>query len=744
MASNFDFLLSEKIFASFAGLAVEAEEGLRRSPSVSAVLTSRALERAIRWVFIHDVEIALPYRESMPRLMHESTFLEILPRDYVPLIRYIVQLANLTAHREVPISQEGAALSLESLHYFLRWLSAAYGDGEKIAPFDASILPMQYGHINIDTLQEELLDIYQRPIDPGRSLFRGRRMVREEAKALTKKRKWRGKGAYVPLPSAFLDKVRWHYTLVDGAQAGWMLGQDVLPDFEIPDGRGGDKVDFVLFGSNGAPAAIVERKVSLRDLYAGVRRAKEWADRLEKHYGQRPYIFTVREGGFWVVDEARDDELRPTAGLFSQKGIERRLALRREKMLLQGKLPPIRHDIANRPYQMEAVQKAVSIIEKGGRNVLLSMPPATGKTNIAVSLMDALARRKEIGCALYLVDRDELAYQAMERTREFLPNVPMAHISEAIDSRAENHALAVFSTYAMILDAVGEHRTERGGRIFNPAHFDLIIIDESHPSIYMDYTDLLHFFDAPIIAFTSLPPQAMGEQYVYDFYERNEPTWSYTLQDAIREGYVATYERLDVAPPEIMDNKIRYENLSPSQRMLAEFEYSDSSSLSIRDIDVAQVNNWLFNEETISLMLEDLLDKARKDEKGRIAKTIIFAKNSLQARAILFIFQRLFPSYEEDFVEILDTRSERVREIVRRFRDPRLDPRVIVSVDVLDTGVDLPDVENLVFFRKVHSLSRFVEMLGRGMRKPQRTDGQQKSSFLVIDYCKNFDFFSMK
>lgn len=408
--------------------------------------------------------------------------------------------------------------------------------------------------------------------------------------------------------------------------------------------------------------------------------------------------------------------------------------------------PDLSGDIVNRPYQQEAVWHICEDVHKGMRRLLVSTPPGTGKTRMAAGAIEALLQQKAIGKALYLADREELVHQACAQFRMLLPDAKLVDLLG--DVREEAQADIAFATATVMMDAVNESRTETGARLYDPAHFDLVVIDESHPSIYEDHFILLNYFDAILLGFSSLAPMAPGEEDVYRFYDLapGEPTFAYSLAEARRDGWLVDFTLRDEAPEGIMKPHLHYTDLTAEQRTIAEMEYSDTGVIASKDFDVPAVNNWLFSEEKIQAMLENLLQHGIRRQDGKLGKTIIFAKNSLQAKAIAFIFQRLHPEYGADFIRALDARTPDLAEAVEAFTLPDEQLTIAVSVDVLDTGFDMPSVVNLVFFRKVHSLSKFSQMLGRGMRFCADWDGsgRDKEEFLVIDYCKNFAFFDME
>lgn len=741
MASNFDFLMARKDYKAIAKTAMEAERRFGTSYPECVILSARAVKLAVRWMFTHDAGLALPYREAIARLIHEPTLKKLRPAGMNYLVHYILHLGNVVAYRGMDVSREEALLALRGLHAALSWLAACYEEGFSPTPFNESLLPTGGKECNANPLK--LLELYKEPFEGGALLPR-RKKNREASEKFAALREKNRNGSVVEVPADLLAETRGRYILVDSAQAGWTLGEDFFMNAQIEGaGKKTPTVDLLFTDAEKKPLAVMAVKAAEHSAEDGVAQAKEWATLMEQKYGERPYIFLLREGGYCYLDEA-SGTLRPIHGCFSRVGLERRLHFRR--LYDPDGHPDLAEDIVNRPYQQEAVWRICEDVHRGVRRLLVSTPPGTGKTRMAAGAIEALLHQKAVGKVLYLADREELVHQAYEQFRMLLPDAKLIDLLG--DVREEAQADIVFATATIMMDAVNESRTETGARLYDPAHFDLVIIDESHPSIYDDHLVILNYFDAILLGFSSLPPTAPGEAEVYRFYDLapGKPTFAYSLTEALRDGWLVDFTLRDEAPEGIMEPHLRYADLTEEQRTIAEMEYSDTGAIASKDFDVPAVNNWLFSEETIQAMLENLLQHGLKTPDGKLGKTIIFAKNSLQAKAIAFIFQRLHPEYGADFIRALDVRTPDLAAAVQAFSLSDEQLTIAVSVDVLDTGFDIPSVVNLVFFRKVHSLSKFSQMLGRGMRfcADLNGEGKDKERFLVMDYCKNFIFFDMK
>lgn len=741
LASNFDFLLQEDVFVPVADAMMDAERALEESPSMCAVCAAKALETGIRWVFVHDAQLAIPRRESVHRLMYESTFLACLPSALSPLLRYIIQLANMTAHRGDAISKTSAVLSLRALHAYACWMAETWGEASESTPFQEDVLPPAGKHKNT---RAELLTVYCRKVD-RRSLATARRRAKVDCQAMAERRRSRKNGKGFRFDARLFRRVRERQLVVDAAQAGWTLGKGCYIDYDvfgISNETGVLTPDCVFFGEDERVLAIAELKASVQNLQAGMEKACVQARLLEEKYSQKPFLFVLRESGYWFSDAGEEQAFRPVHGCFSQKGLQRRMNLFYARN--PSAHPNIRDDIAGRPYQMTAVRNICEAIRLGERQLIAAMPPGAGKTHVAASVVEALCRQNVIGTVLFLTDRNALAVQAYRKFRTLLPDWSMVHLTDEADLK-EATATLVFSTYAQMQEAIDNRRTEEGGRLFDPSHFDLIIIDESHTSIYKNYIDTLRFFDAIWLGFSSLPADAVGQREIYEIYGQRKPVFHYTTAQSVADGWTVGWQMIDAAPAQVMDNRIHYPDISEEKRELLSMEYSDVQVRALREFASEEVDAWLLFDANIEQMLRSLMEQGERASDGELGKTIIFAKNILHARAIACMFQRMYPAYEPDFLMTLDVYSHGIVDAIDAFASTDASPRIAVSVDVLDTGIDIPEIVNLVFYTKVHSLAKFRQMLGRGERlcPDFYGRGKDKTHCRVIDYGKNFDFFRM-
>ena len=301
----------------------------------------------------------------------------------------------------------------------------------------------------------------------------------------------------------------------------------------------------------------------------------------------------------------------------------------------------------------------------------------------------------------------------------------------------------IFSTYPTMMNAIDETKNKYGDRLFTPGYFDLIICDEVHRSIYKKYQEIFEYFDAMLLGMTATPKNEIDKNTygVFDL-ERGVPTFAYELEKAVEEGYLVTYSTLEYKT-KIMEEGIHYNELSEEEKEKFEETFKDEETVE-EDISNTAVNTWLFNDDTIDLVLKELMEKGLKIEGGdKIGKTIIFAKNTPHAKKIVERFNTLFPEYGGDFIKQVDYSIKYADTLIDDFGTKERMPQIAVSVDMLDTGIDVPEILNLVFFKKVRSYAKFWQMIGRGTRlcKDLLGEGMDKERFLIFDFCNNFEYF---
>jgi type I restriction enzyme R subunit len=377
------------------------------------------------------------------------------------------------------------------------------------------------------------------------------------------------------------------------------------------------------------------------------------------------------------------------------------------------------------------------------RKALLVMATGTGKTRTAIALVDLLKRANWVKRVLFLADRNTLIEQAKRAFKRHLPTVTATTLKKT--NRADIEAAnVILATYPSMFNAID--RVEGGERLFGPGYFDLVIVDEAHRSIYQKYSALFEYFDALLIGLTATPRDEVDRD-TYRIFELEQgvPTFAYELGDAIADGYLVPALGVDV-PFKFLRSGVKYSDLSPDEQLEFEEKFRDEDTGEIPDqVNAAAINQWLFNKNTVEQALELLMEQGLKVEGGdRLGKTIIFARNHEHAKFIVKCFDANYPHYNGEFAQIIDSQVNYAQNTLDQFSDPKKQPTIAVSVDMLDTGVDVPEVVNLVFFKPVYSRVKFNQMIGRGTRLCPDLFGvsRNKTEFFVFDLCGNFDFFN--
>ena len=397
--------------------------------------------------------------------------------------------------------------------------------------------------------------------------------------------------------------------------------------------------------------------------------------------------------------------------------------------------------ITGRYYQEGAV-KAVcdSFGKKNRRKALLVMATGSGKTRTVIALCKVLLEHGWVKNILFLADRNSLVTQAKRSFVNLLPDLSVTNLCEEKDNYS---AHGVFSTYQTMMNCIDSIHDEEG-KLFTCGHFDLVICDEAHRSIYNKYKDIFNYFDAPLIGLTATPKDEI-EKNTYEIFELENgvPTYGYELAQAVKDGYLVDFMSVETALKFIQDG-IVYDELSEDDKRAYEDTFGDENGDLPESISSSALNEWIFNEDTIKEVLNILMTNGLKIDYGnKIGKTIIFAKNHKHAEKIFEVFGKEYP-HLNGYAKVIDNQLNYAQSAIDEFSDPRKLPQIAISVDMLDTGIDVPEVLNLVFFKKVMSKAKFWQMIGRGTRLcPGLIDGKDKDKFYIFDFCGNFEFFRM-
>ncbi len=745
--TNFSFLKEKNTYALFAPACVEAERIFAASPAMCAVGCRKALELAVKWVYAADTSMEMPYRDNLQSLLHEPSFRFAVDRNTWGKLPFIAKLGNEAVHTGHNIQKCDALLCLQSLFEFVQWIDYCYGTAYQERKFDPARIPAEKIAVDVKKIkeQESLLDEKQAEIE------KLRKQIEEMSARFTAEKDQHKKERTFQSEELSEFATRKRFIDVDLREMGWKLegvDADVQVEYEVDGmaGKAGQKgyADYVLFGKDGLPLAVVEAKRASKDPNNGWKQAVLYADCLERKFGRRPMIFITNgfETYFW------DDQTSPkrqVSGIFSKNDLQKLMNRRTERLKLET--VPISDKITDRYYQKEAIRAVCGQIEKGFRKHLLVMATGTGKTRTASSLTDVLSRGKYVTNILFLADRTALVKQAKDDFKNYLPDMSLCNLCTNKDDR---NARIVFSTYPTMLNAIDDTKTKDGQRLFTPAHFDLIIIDESHRSIFKKYRAIFQYFDAILVGLTATPKTDVDRN-TYDFFEMEHgvPTYAYDYETAVYQDKVLVpYYNYEVKT-KFLEEGITYDDLSEEDKARYEDDFTEDGVMP-EFIPSAALNQFVFNEKTVDQVLQDLMERGIHVAGGdRLGKTIIFAQNKRHAQFIVDRFNALYPQYHGNFAQRVVCDDSYAQTVIEDFKIPEKAPHIAVSVDMMDTGIDVPECVNLVFFKKVRSKAKFWQMIGRGTRLCKglscidQIDGEytDKRRFLIFDYCGNFEYF---
>lgn len=739
--SNFDFLKQNKIFNNFSESCIEAENGIGLNTVTCSILCRRALELGVKWLYANDNDLTIPYQDNLSALVHDITFKNIIDEKLLKQIEYIIKLGNYAVHNNKKISREEAILSLRYLYNFMQWIAYCYADNFEEKEFDESILQTQSENILAVKERESLYDKLEKK---DKKLEETRRENEELRAKLTKKREKKEENYNFEIKDISEYETRKKYIDLELKVAGWDFDTNITEELKLtgmPNNKNEGYADYVLFGKNGLPLAVVEAKRTSVDPRVGQNQAKLYADCIENEYHQRPVIYYTNGFEIYMWDD-KNYPPRKVSGFYTQDELQLLVNRRTSKQNLEHVY--VQDKITNREYQLEAIKSVCETFDEGHRKALIVMATGTGKTRTAISIVDVLSDKEWVKNVLFLADRTVLVKQAKNNFTKLLPNMSTCNLLSTTDNPEESRI--VFSTYQTMMHAIDVTKNKEGNKLFTPGHFDLIIVDEAHRSIYKKYQAIFEYFDGLVVGLTATPRNDVDRN-TYRFFEieNDVPTFAYEYEKAVKEGYLVDYHVIKTST-DFMDRGIKYSELSEQEKEEYENTFTDEEDNMPEEIESSAINAWLFNRDTIKKLLEVLMEKGLKVKGGdELGKTIIFARNHKHAQKIVDTFNELYPEYRGEFAKLVDNQVKYNETIIDEFSTKEKWPQIAVSVDMLDTGVDVPEILNLVFFKPVKSKIKFWQMIGRGTRlcKDLFGVGLDKKEFYIFDYCKNFEFFSV-
>ena len=733
MITNFDYLKQEVKFNSFSDVAVAAEKILKIDKESSVINCRRAMEFAIKWMYSVDKSLEMPYQDNLVSLMSTEDFHDLVDDALWKRLDLIRKIGNRAAHNGRKITEDEAILCLQNLFIFMDYVSYCYSDFYEERQYDISLLNESTEETAVAKTSDDDVDL--------KALIAENKALKEE---LTAKRTEQQQ-TYVPKPLDLSEyKTRKIYIDSMLLDAGWTEGKDWINEVKLPGMPNKSEVgyaDYVLYDDMHRPLAVVEAKRTCVDVAKGRQQAKLYADLLENQYNRRPVVFLTNGFETRIIDNQYPE--RKVAVIYSKRDLEKLFNLQTMKTSLKHIV--VDKDIAGRYYQEGAIKAVCDTFDnRNRRKALLVMATGSGKTRTVIALCKVLLDKGWAKNILFLADRNSLVTQAKRNFANLLPDLSCSNLVE----EKENYtAHCIFSTYQTMMNCIDSVK-DVNGKLFTCGHFDLVICDEAHRSIYNKYRDIFNYFDAPLVGLTATPKDEIDKNTygIFDL-ENGVPTYGYELSQAVKDGYLVDFMTVETKL-KFIEEGIVYDELSEEDKAAYEetFEFEDGK-LPER-INSSALNTWIFNEDTIKQVLYVLMKDGLKVDYGqKIGKTIIFAKNHDHAEKILEVFNKQYPEYSkkgQSFAKVIDNHMTYAQSAIDEFSDPKKMPQIAISVDMLDTGIDVPEILNLVFFKKVMSKAKFWQMIGRGTRLCSGLiDGQDKEKFYIFDFCGNFEFFRM-
>lgn len=607
--SNFDFILKNEIFKTFAEAAEEAEKSIAVANVSCTILCRRALELAVKWIYANDRELVLPYQNNLSSLVYDINFKSMINEKVFNGMTYIIKLGNFSVHSNKKVTRKEAVLCLKYLFDFMDWIAYYYDSNYTETKFDEGKLP---GESSANLKKEEREELENKLVEKDEKIEKILKENEELREKLTKQRTSKKTAYNFKVSDISEFETRKQFIDLDLKIAGWD-STNIREEVEVkgmPNTQETGHVDYVLYGENGKPLAVIEAKRTSKDAKIGQQQAKLYADCLEKEYAQRPIIYYTNGKEIYMWDDLSYPE-RKVSGFYTQDELQLLIKRRDSKENLEHIY--IANDIANRPYQLEAVKKVCESFEQKHRRALVVMATGTGKTRTAISLVDVLTSKNWVQNVLFLADRTELVKQAEKNFKKLLPDMSCCNLLSSKDGDPEESRI-IFSTYQTMINCIDKMKSKNGITLFTPGHFDLIIIDEAHRSIYKKYQAIFDYFDGLLVGLTATPRDDVDKN-TYKFFqlENNVPTFVYEYDEAVRQKYLVDYHTISTTT-KFIERGIKYSELKEEDR--EEYENLFEEGEVQEEISSSAINSWLFNRDTIKIILETVMQKGLKVEGG--------------------------------------------------------------------------------------------------------------------------------
>jgi type I restriction enzyme R subunit len=740
--SNFGFVESQ--WPAIHADCVRAESYLSTDPAAACFYSRRAIEQLV--AHLYDVMgLPAPYQPDLAARINDPGFKARIGLNIAAKLNLIRRVGNTAAHESRPVPSQVALQVLRELFHVIVFAAFRYSTTPDAVPTSAQFDPALAARL-APLSRAELVTLAAK--FKAQDEAHARVLAEKDELAAAKDAEIIALKAQIAAAQAAGTKTDDHdyseaetrrlFIDVMLAEAGWSLDQvrdREYPVTGMPNERGQGYVDYVLWGADGLPLAVVEAKRTTKSAQGGQQQAKLYADCLEAQFGRRPVAFYSNGYQHWLWDDAAGYPPREVQGFYTRDELE--LLIQRRQTRLPLSAAPVDAGIVERYYQTRAIKAVGAAFEKKQREALLVMATGSGKTRTVIALVDQLMKANWVKRVLFLADRTALVNQAANAFKTHLPAVTTVNL---VTERATDGRVYV-STYPTILNLIND--VDDGQRRFGPGYFDLVVIDEAHRSVYQKYRSIFDWFDAHLVGLTATPKDEVDHNTYRLFHlEDGVPTDAYGLDEAVGDGFLVPPFGVSVGT-KFLRSGIRYDELSDQEK--DEWDALDWGEDGPPDaVDSEELNRFLFNEDTVDKVLATLMTDGYKVAGGdRIGKTIVFAKNQAHAEFIEKRYNVAYPEHGGEYARVITHAATYSQDLINKFSHPEKPPHIAISVDMLDTGIDVPEVVNLVFFKAVRSKSKFWQMIGRGTRlRPDLFGlGKPKLDFLVFDFCGNLEYF---
>lgn len=770
MKTNFQFL--EQEWNEFYNRAYKAEQLVITDPRTSLAYARMALELAVNWMYNNDYDLELPYDTSLNSLMKHYDFKNQFNTKLYADIDSIRRVGNLAIHNK-RISQVDSEKIIYNLYYFSKWFAKSYtqDDADTVGVFNWDFVPKE-GAASLSKKQLEALqksfdkDIHQFQKELKESLEKNAKLQEEnelfkqqiaELQAQIEKKKQIASEEDTVQHPRNEAETRKYFIDVALREAGWDLAGAKDKEFKVeymPKSTNKSEtgyIDYVLWDDDDRPLALVEAKKSMENASKGENQAQLYADSLEKTYGRRPIMFYSNGFETHIWDDQFYKKSRLVHGFYTKRELQTAMFRRDNRKDIRK--ATIDTNIVERTYQMRSIKsiaehfagndKSSGRLIGTNRGALLVLATGTGKTRTSIALSKIMLESNWVKRVLFLADRKSLVRQAKLNFVKFLPEHKSVNL---LDEKDNIEARFAFSTYQTMMGLIDE--VKAGERFYGVGHFDLIIIDEAHRSIYKKYQAIFEYFDALFLGLTATPKNNIDRNtYAVFGLPDKTPTDAYTFEEAVANNHLVPYRSIEV-PTKFRKTGIKYSDLSEEEKEEFENEILDGEEATGSEwIPQSELDKWLFNKDTAIKTLRYILENGIKKRGGdELGKTIIFARNKKHASFLKDMFMELDKEqFGNDYAKVITHGEPKAEEFIERFCDEEKErlPQIAISVDMLDTGIDAPSCVNLVFYKPVKSYAKFWQMIGRGSRlRPNLFGaGKDKERFLIFDLCGNFEFF---